>query len=329
MKDNQMAAAKNKESLYRKNVRGTFYTGYDIATRSRYLFFVVVGLHTALLPLTLTLGAGIKTLVDWATRSKPLSNEMIAEGSQAINNSDAKQLGEMVRVIKSAKLSSISSKRIFETIYELKRQEEFQRNLHLSNMKQRFANQKAASIAQDQPNVKVTYQLTVAEEKAIEQQEVNNLAAISKSNTALMRDSIKRYFASPDNNGKELHSALQKKLSAFDLENGGDQKATPIYTDADFEERVIAQITRLKDNGKWWKLGIGNNAKAQRIESALVAFNQEKTAENMHALKLALDERRLGASTGFDFTFFAWGNYHTNAYTAIFGDLVRLRPRDW
>jgi hypothetical protein len=342
----RMATSRKKENILWKNIRGVFYTGYKISSPSyersdaendeitgitNYLSPFIFVLHTALLPVTLTVGAGLKTLIDLATRNKPFSDQDIENSSRIIDNSQPDQLDTIANVITSSNPSSVSSKQILHTINELKKQDECQKKQYLEKMEKNFADEKAKFLTQDLKSagssIRVSYELTAEDKLVVARQQSEKLAEISKSNMALMKDSIKKYFTSPDNNGKKLHLALHTQLSTFDRnrkkaeeKEKHQQSTTSIYVDSNFEQRVSVQIHRLRNNGKWWKLGIGNNAKAKRIEDALLAFNQSKTAENMNALKFALDERRLGVLTGFDFVI---DNNHTTAYAAVFCKLTR------
>lgn len=335
-----MAASRKKENLFWKNLRGIFYTGYKLSSpvlgregeeTGNYLGPFIFVLHTALLPVTLTVGAGLKTLIDLATRNKPLLDQDIENSTRIIDNSEPDQLEKIVDVITSSNPSSVSSKQILYTMNELKKQDKLQKQQYLQKMEKNFADEKARSLAQDLKsagsNIKISYSLTPEDKIAVKRLQSEKLDEISKSNMALMKDSIKKYFTSPDNNGKKLHLALQTQLCIFnqsvkkaDEKEKHQQSPVSIYVDSNFEQRVRMQIDRLRNNGKWWKLGIGNNVKAQRIEDALSAFNQSKTAENMNALKFALDERRLGILTGFDFDI---DDYHTTAYTKVFCELTR------
>jgi hypothetical protein len=310
-----------KESLFWKNVRGVFFGGYKLADplageNNHYLAPFAFLLHTALLPITLTLGAGIKTLVDIATRNTPVSSNQISQTSERIKQLDENEINDLAQVITQYHPSSVSSKRLRKTVKEMDVQEAILKKIFLNG---KYAEYKAKKEKEFEAQLNdsstlVKYTLKDIDVKNIKEIESKNINKITTSKTELIRNSIQRYLISPGNNGKKLHCLLMSSILKKQQPNSSDEKTTvEIIVDTKFEERVRDQIRRLRKNGEWW-FGIGNNAKAARIEKALEKFKREKNADSFNELKSALDERRLGRVTkvtpGKDF--------HTESYNRVF-----------
>src|SRR3990167_4459335 len=76
----------NKLALYGRNVKGTFFGGY-LEASDNYAAVLFNVFHTLLLPLSLTVGAGAKTVVDIATR-EPLTVGQVNEMLEQVKNMD-------------------------------------------------------------------------------------------------------------------------------------------------------------------------------------------------------------------------------------------------
>ncbi len=310
--------------LMAKNMKGVVATGYRISNPaiSKYLSPILLFAHTALLPVTTTLGAGIKTAIDVATRN-PLPEEEIARLSVAIDHLSKEELEAISHaVITDFKASSCSSKRLIQTMHELKKQEDMQKKDHLRNAESKFGMQKIQSFIKQIPELQqvtnIPYKLSDNEKKNVSEAASQTMTKISVSTTALMKLSIGRYFLSPDNNGKKLHCLLASKLKSSNyLRNNTELKLLDakqdndleIYVDDDFNNRVEQTLAQLQSAGARWKLGIGNIDKANKIRAAFENFKNSKTAENMYALMLALDEHRVGLSDKKE---------HAQAYNNVF-----------
>lgn len=329
-----MATSQKVKGLFWRNLQGVFFAGYTLSNPSidngaahypspNYVSPFIFIIHTVLLPITLTLGAGIKTLIDLATRKKPLSKQDLDNASGIIDTLDDEALGEIrEKTILTSNPSSISSKQLVYTIEELKQQVEQQQNQHLSKKNSKLVREKALGYSQilNDPSAAVSYKLSVQDRATIAAQESAKLREISDCSTALIRNSIKRYIAAPHNNGKKLHQLLANELNQHAKKVATEMVASndkvKIYAPDDFDERVQNQIYRLKNAGKWWKPGIANNAKANRITVAFENYKKLHNADSMNELKTALDERRIGLLTNLSWNKLSYR--HTETYKQVF-----------
>ncbi len=100
-----------------RNIKGTFLGGFVDPMLFFYFTIPIWLIHMALLPLTLTIGAGIKTIVDFFTRV-PLAPTVINAQTTLIKQYDSKMMEELVADISKYKPKSESS---YELITNLKK----------------------------------------------------------------------------------------------------------------------------------------------------------------------------------------------------------------
>lgn len=99
-------------ALYCENAKNTFYGGYINTNDAPYptapLFWLA---HTALLPVTLTIGAGIKTGLDAMTRNELPEDELLNLEKQ-LTDMDNKQFDKVVNKIMTYNPKSITSNQL-------------------------------------------------------------------------------------------------------------------------------------------------------------------------------------------------------------------------
>jgi len=122
-------------SLYWRNIKGTFFGGFVPAPSSfggAGAFFIWLG-HIALLPLTLTLGAGLKTIFDCCTRRYTRDERLLRSVEESIPTMTNDQMGQLILELNTEaasclgkKYSSNSSRWLFSRLStdEHKKQEE-------------------------------------------------------------------------------------------------------------------------------------------------------------------------------------------------------------
>jgi len=103
-------------NLFLRNVKGTFLKGF--VPIDTYLFLLYWIIHLALLPITLTLGAGIKTLIDYNTR-KFVSNDIIEERKNKISQMNEKDMSELRSHFANYACQSNSSKMLLKLLSDL------------------------------------------------------------------------------------------------------------------------------------------------------------------------------------------------------------------
>src|SRR5580704_6373282 len=97
-------ALKDFFPLYWRNIKGTFFGGFRLMDddngefEANYAAGLAVLGHILLLPITLTIGALIKTLIDFNTR-KPIPKEAIASKKDEIDHYDVTQMLEFINKI--------------------------------------------------------------------------------------------------------------------------------------------------------------------------------------------------------------------------------------
>lgn len=109
------------KSLYDRNVDGTFFGGYVPIPDAMGLLIWIP--HTLLLPLTLTVGAGIKTLFDYFTRDLVKAKEQKSAAWKAYDMSP-QDLSKLYQGIKSYEAHSNSSVKMLKDLAEIEKSKE-------------------------------------------------------------------------------------------------------------------------------------------------------------------------------------------------------------
>jgi hypothetical protein len=108
---------KNFIDMYKRNFKGTFFGGFFDPQGTNFVVpFIWIG-HIALLPLTLTFGAGIKTLIDFFTR-REIPEETINAVDGAIDALDAESIRPLIESIAIYRngAQSTSSKKLIQML---------------------------------------------------------------------------------------------------------------------------------------------------------------------------------------------------------------------
>jgi len=102
-------------NLYWSNVKDFFFKPYQFQDDPLSLYGLIWVIHTALLPVTLTIGAGTKTIVDMATRH-PLSEKDMDNLINAIPTLSEEQFDELISIILQYTPRSDTSKKLIEDL---------------------------------------------------------------------------------------------------------------------------------------------------------------------------------------------------------------------
>jgi hypothetical protein len=104
-----------------RNIKGTFFGGFigingqigvDPIENVGILPFIWIG-HLCTLPVSLTLGAGIKTIIDYSTR-KSTPKEVVEKSLQIVENISDSEFGKIISMLNTASYKSQSSQKCIE-----------------------------------------------------------------------------------------------------------------------------------------------------------------------------------------------------------------------
>lgn len=111
---------KNFLDIYTRNVKGTFWGGFSEVFLKIYPVGALVPIiHAALLPLTLTFGAAIKSLIDFFSR-KEIAEETLNAVNDKIDALDEKSIEPLIREISTYKnAKSASSQKLMSTLNQI------------------------------------------------------------------------------------------------------------------------------------------------------------------------------------------------------------------
>lgn len=109
--------------LFGRNAKTLIIKGYKLSSPemnggTNYMAPLIFVGHTLLLPYTLILGAGIKTIIDLATR-KEIPQDKIKNLSDTIDNTPSDKMDEKISEILNYKAKSNSSQKILKELSEL------------------------------------------------------------------------------------------------------------------------------------------------------------------------------------------------------------------
>jgi hypothetical protein len=104
--------------IYNRNAQGVFLGGFTNIGQWKYLIPVVAILHIAFLPLTLTFGAGLKSLIDYFTR-KELPQEKLESLNNKINELDNDNIQPLIDEMAHYTPQSNSSKMLLKSLQKI------------------------------------------------------------------------------------------------------------------------------------------------------------------------------------------------------------------
>ena len=225
---------KNFFSLYWRNIKGTFFNGF--VEPITYIGPLIWLGHIVLLPLTLTIGAGIKTFIDFFTR-KPMPDESIKAKQNEIKSLDDQQIEELTKNISSYNPHSNSSRMLLNQLAQLTIDERLVAEREYAIEKRRLV------LDQLGPNAEQKYlasyiadvSLDVRHKEILKNYDAQNKAHLAEQKLTAQKNVICSYLGDKKNNGKKLMQvilglfspAVEKKFERDIYEQPSGIKFTP------------------------------------------------------------------------------------------------------
>ena len=134
--------------------------------------------------------------------------------------------------------------------------------------------------------------------------------------TAFKKDAINEYIMAPENNGKKLHRKLVDQLKGKEKDVSKEAKAVEVsFAFEEFESAVEKEIAKMKLSGCCGSSS--EEAEAKKIETALQAYQSNRTPSTYNKLRLALDFNRSASNIGYRLAMEGSGG-HGYAFEKIF-----------
>lgn len=227
-------------NVYKDTVPKIFFGGFRlIPDVEDYTWLIRALLHLALLPISLTFGAGLFALVHALTR-KPLPEEVVASDKEAFENLSDEDINKLSDKLDSLEARSNSSKKLIETLKDAKLLPEQKKSQFEYELVQ-FKFEKQIEQAQRERDKLYPEQTTqpigkffthqaiqllkldqdLLQEVAAKQSEIDDKLAPEKFNKVQyvaepQRNAIRSYFFGDEtkNNGKKTHAAIHELIDA-------------------------------------------------------------------------------------------------------------------
>lgn len=210
--------------LYGRNARSVFWGGFiDSGNSGNFLITGVWIGHIALLPLTITLGAFIKTLFDIFSR-KEIPAQQFVELKTKINTINDDEIGELAAHANEWK-NEVKSKSSHELCEQLIKLDILNKNGIIDGISKKRQELIIDQLTtEDTPNPQIKYttnfiQTTVLDKAHLEQLKTyiqENEPVCHKQRTSLQRQLISNYLGEEKNAGKYLQHAIRNTVFGID-----------------------------------------------------------------------------------------------------------------
>jgi len=208
-------------SLYWRNVKGSFTKPYNFALRLHKAGGVIIIGHTALLPVTLTLGAMTKTLIDFFTR-KAISTNVLSERKNQINNLNQEKIEKLIQEVLLYKAMSNSSKRLQNEFRKLpgdmtqEQQEHHEAKKYALAVEQLGVPEGTSAETIYQKDYICTLQLNEEQQNKLTHFDNEDNKILAEKSLIKKKQIITDYMSSENNNGKKM---LQTIVGFFTQSN--------------------------------------------------------------------------------------------------------------
>jgi len=209
-------------SLYWRNVKGVFLGGFVDSVRFSYAAPIIWIAHLALLPLTLTFGAGIKSIVDYFSRfSSFVTAEAIKNKQQAISKMDSIDLSLLTTKLLQYEAQSNSSKKLLEQLNQLPNERRRVIKAGYDECKYNLALDQLGKDAEKkfQPAYIKNLELDSPHQEKLDAYDKANKAHLSTQRQDESKRLITEYIGAEHNNGKKVFQII------FGLFNPLDEKS--------------------------------------------------------------------------------------------------------
>lgn len=199
-------------SLYRRNAEGVWY---DLPSLLNWYPIgpLIVFIQVMLLPVTLTIGAGIKSLVDYFTR-KPLFTEDYSSTADKLSIMTEDEIENCAEAISNkypmptSKLSNALIELLASSVDEGKIRAKVQSQIKARKITRATECFKTQGISISSATFDVSF--SKAELEDIDKCTAENLSTEKQKNTQNKRDNLVSFFTAPHNTGKKMQHAIME-----------------------------------------------------------------------------------------------------------------------
>ncbi|MDI1351403.1 MAG: hypothetical protein PSV35_01325, partial [bacterium] len=198
---------KNIWDIYSRNAKGFFIKGFPDPERWTIAWFPAAIVFLATSPLTLILGVGIKSLIDFFSR-KEIPERKISSLSNKIQESDANTINTLVEKLSIYQAQSTSSKKLIQTLHASSTETIQAITKGLKNKKEALQEEQFNSEPSFGRFITVGGPLSQARQNTLENYNIANSSHCNSQKLKKQKDILKEYLGAEHNSGKKMQQII-------------------------------------------------------------------------------------------------------------------------